>query len=399
MRKLKRGVVLAVTACMCAALFAGCGDDNKTTGSLDSLGATAASSDAASSDTSSSYTDELDAMTLQEYIEYYGSTVTLGEYIGLEYTMDDTEVDDSDVEAEIEDLLSSATTYEEDYESEAELGDTVNIDFVGYIDGVEFDGGSTEGEGYDLTLGSGALIDDFEDQIVGHVPGETFDVEVTFPDDYSTTNTDLNGADAVFETTLNYIQVATEPELTDEFIAENTDCSTVDEYREEVRLQLEEEYAETAYSYAQSDVMTAAIAYSTIDNLKVSEVESLQADIIASLEEEAESYGIDYATYIYYFYGYDDEDEFAEYVYGVCEESVKEKMVVCAIALAEGITVDDDEIAEYTQVIADDYGTTTDEIESYYPSSDLRYYALADKVMSFLMDNAVQVEDTDDTEE
>lgn len=389
MRKFKSGVVLAVTVCMCAAMLAGCGNDNKKTGSLGNSANTATSSDAVESVST-------EGMTIDEYKEFYGGSVTLGEYKGLEYTLESIEVDDDDIEDKISELISSATTYEEDYDSVAETGDTVNIDFVGYIDGETFDGGDTQGAGYDVTLGTNSLIDDFEDQIVGHKPGDTFTVEVTFPDDYSTENEELNGADASFETTLNYIQIATEPELTDEFIAANTDCSTVDEYREEIRSQLEAECEESAYTYAQSDVMTAAIGNATIENLYTSEIESLQADIISSLEEEATGYGIDYATYIYYFYGYDDEDAFAEYVYSVCEESVKEKMVVCAIAIAEDITVDDDEIAAYTQEMADDYGVTADEIESYYPASDIMYYTLADKVMAFLMDNAVEVAGTEE---
>lgn len=388
MKKFKSHVVFVVTACMCAAAFSGCGDDNKKTGSLSS---TETTSEAASESTGTASTED---MTIDEYKEFYGSSVTLGEYKGLKYTLNTAAVSDEDVENEITALISSSTTYEKDYDSVAKTGDTVNIDFVGYIDGEKFDGGDTQGGGYDVTLGTNSLIDDFEDQIAGHKPGETFDVEVTFPDNYSETDESLNGANAVFETTLNYIEVATEPELNDEFIAANTDCSTVDEYREEVRSNLETEAAENAYSYAQSDVMTAAIGNAVIDELPVSEVESLQSDIITSLQEEADSYGIDYATYIYYFYGYEDEEEFKQYVYSVCEESVKEKMVVCAIALAEDITVSDDEINSYKNEMAEDYGATVEEIESYYTASDIMYYTLADKVMDFLMDNAVETTET-----
>ena len=99
----------------------------------------------------------------------------------------------------------------------AENGDTVNIDFAGSIDGVAFDGGT--GSDYDLTLGSGTFIDGFEDQIVGHMPGETFDVNVTFPDDYQATN--LAGKDAVFATTLNYINEDVTPDLTDDWVSSN----------------------------------------------------------------------------------------------------------------------------------------------------------------------------------
>lgn len=96
-------------------------------------------------------------------------------------------------------------------------GDTVNIDYSGAMDGEVFDGGTAEG--YDLTLGSGRFIDGFEEQIVGHTPGETFDLTVTFPEDYNPT--DLAGKDAVFTVTLNYISETQIPELTDDFVKEN----------------------------------------------------------------------------------------------------------------------------------------------------------------------------------
>src|SRR5699024_9878611 len=96
-------------------------------------------------------------------------------------------------------------------------GDTVNIDYTGTIDGVAFDGGSATGDS--LTLGSGRFIDNFEEQIVGHMPGETFDVTVTFPEDYG--NEELNGKEAVFETTLNYIAETSLPELTDDWVTSN----------------------------------------------------------------------------------------------------------------------------------------------------------------------------------
>lgn len=98
---------------------------------------------------------------------------------------------------------SSAPTLDTEAGLTAKAGDTVNIDYVGKIDGKEFDGGSTNGQGTDLTLGSGTYIDNFEEQIEGHVTGETFDVTVTFPDDYGVA--DLRGKTAVFTTTLNGI--------------------------------------------------------------------------------------------------------------------------------------------------------------------------------------------------
>ena len=107
-----------------------------------------------------------------------------------------TETTDTQEQTDTETLVTDTSVAVED-------GDTVNIDYVGTIDGVEFGGGNTQGQGADLTIGSGTYIDDFEEQLIGHYVGETVEVDVTFPENYG--NDDLNGKDAVFEVTINGI--------------------------------------------------------------------------------------------------------------------------------------------------------------------------------------------------
>ena len=130
----------------------------------------------------------------------------------------------------INSVLASNKVASTDASLSAVEGDTVNIDYVGTIDGVEFEGGNTNGAGADLVLGSGSYIDDFEEQLYGSHPGDTVTVEVTFPEDY--TSEDLQGKDAVFEVTVNSIYVL--PDFTDEFVAENLSdvATTVEEYKE-----------------------------------------------------------------------------------------------------------------------------------------------------------------------
>ena len=141
----------------------------------------------------------------------------------IEYTEDD-------MTATINSLLSSNKEANTDASLTAVEGDTVNIDYVGTVDGVEFEGGNTNGAGTDLVLGSGSYVDDFEEQLYGSHPGDTVTVEVTFPEDY--TSEDLQGKDAVFEVTVNSIYVL--PDFTDEFVAEHLSdvATTVDEYKE-----------------------------------------------------------------------------------------------------------------------------------------------------------------------
>lgn len=110
---------------------------------------------------------------------------------------------DSTESSDTEDTSESQTSYSTDTSLTVEDGDTVNIDYIGTVDGVEFDGGNTNGQGTDLVIGSGSYIDDFEEQLIGAHPGNDVQVEVTFPDDYS--NADLQGKDAVFAVTINGI--------------------------------------------------------------------------------------------------------------------------------------------------------------------------------------------------
>ena len=142
--------------------------------------------------------------------------VKVGSYNGLTVEKTVHTVTDEAVDAELK-RVQERNARELTREGAAQNGDIADIDFEGFVDGVAFEGGKAEH--YNLTLGSGSFIPGFEDQIVGHMPGETFDVNVTFPDDYQATN--LAGKDAVFATTLNYINEDVTPDLTDDWVSSN----------------------------------------------------------------------------------------------------------------------------------------------------------------------------------
>ena len=142
----------------------------------------------------------------------------------------DVEYTDDKVQADIDNVLKEASYPDSDPALTIKDGDTVNIDYVGYIDGETFEGGNSEGNGYDLVIGSGSFIDDFEQQLIGSHPGDNVDVDVTFPDDYQN-DPSKAGKDARFEVVINSITVV--PELTDEFVQENQSdkASTAEELR------------------------------------------------------------------------------------------------------------------------------------------------------------------------
>ncbi len=183
--------------------------------------------------------------------------VTLPDYRNMEIPENISTVSPADVEQELNGRLEQYGTTEQVTDRAVESDDTVNIDYVGTIDGVEFQGGNTMGSGATVTIGVTNYIDDFLEQLVGHMPGDTFDVNVTFPEDYGEES--LNGKDAVFATTINYIQVTKTPELTDAFVAEHwkesDGWSTVAEAKQGV----EEELRETAVSeYLWQEIQTQA---------------------------------------------------------------------------------------------------------------------------------------------
>ena len=179
--------------------------------------------------------------------------VTLGEYKGLTIEVDLVEVTDEDVMSQI--ALETKQTVSE---GTVEEGDIVNIDYVGKIDGEEFEGGSAEG--YDLEIGSSTFIDGFEEGIIGMQTGETKDLELTFPEDYH--SEELDGLDVIFTVTVNSISRA--PELTDEVAGSIVEGMTAEAYQESVRQDLEEQAKENQKSDAQQKLLQAVYDNATI---------------------------------------------------------------------------------------------------------------------------------------
>lgn len=384
MRKLKKGCAIVLALALSMSLMTGCGDKGKNDDKKD----TKTQSEATATDAA----DE-NSETIGQLVDYYSQNVELGNYKGIEYTKADVDVTDDDVQKKVDEFVDGLATYDKDTTSKAKSGDTVNIDFVGTVDGEEFDGGNTNGSGYDLVLGSGSFIDGFEDQIVGHKAGDTFVVKVTFPEDYGRDN--LNGKDAEFKTTLNYIKIDKPATYNDELVAANTDYKTTKEYEESVKESLKADKAAAALASEQRDIMVNVMAKCKINDLPAEEIQANTDQLITSIKSQAESYGMDYATYIKLYYGYDDEDEFAQQVYEICQESLREKMVMCAIAKAENVTVTDQETEDYLNDYAKNNNVDVDSIKNSITDLDIKYNALAYKVMNdVLYKNAKAVDST-----
>lgn len=311
--------------------------------------------------------------------------VTLPEYTGIEMTADIYEVSEEEVQEEIDYILSLYAETEEVTDRAVEEGDTVNIDYVGTIDGEEFDGGSTDGEGTTVIIGTTEYIDDFLEQLIGHTPGETIEVEVTFPDDYSEES--LQGLDAVFTTTINYIEEEVTPEFTDDFVAENlTDdygWTTADEV---------EEYL---YNYLQDASEQEYLLTYLEENTEVSEIpEEIityeQNAMLNYYDYYASLYDMELEDFLNYFFDAESTEEFLEtYAEDIEEEALKD-LIYQAIAEDAGLLVSDDDVAAYFLEVNGDEDYS--ELEEYYGIGYIKYYILVNEtVPSYLQENASRV--------
>ncbi|HIW84056.1 MAG TPA: trigger factor [Candidatus Dorea gallistercoris] len=316
--------------------------------------------------------------------------IKITKYKGVEVDEVDkpAEITDEDVDAAIQSTLESEATTTEITDRAVESGDTVSIDFVGRVDGEEFEGGSAQD--YPLTIGSGVFIEGFEDSIIGHNVGDTFDWNGTFPEDYG--NADMAGKAVVFTITVNSITVDEVPELTDDLVKTlSEESTTVDEYREEVKKDLEEESQVSYDATLEQNAWQAVLENTEVKEYPEGEVEEFADSLIQQYKEAAEYYQMDYETFIEEQMGYATEDFEAE-VEAVAQESVKDEMAVEAIADKENIELTDEAYEEQLGILAENYGYEDgDAMKEAFDEEELRSAALKNLVMEFVKDNCIQV--------
>ena len=248
-------------------------------------------------------------------------------------------------------VLASFATDTQVTDRAAADGDTVNIDYVGRIDGVAFDGGDSQGNGYDLTLGSGTFIDGFEDQIVGHTPGETFDVTVTFPEGYSdSTDSEgntvvLSGKKAVFSVTLNYISEKVLPELTDAWVAENYGESDGVHTVEELKAL----YQKMLYNTnLQNAIMDDLLANSTFKELPKEVTDYQVNQCLNYYYTMAQYYGYDLDSFLQAAAGYNSADDLLDAMSDSITEYAREALLYQAVAEAMDIAPTQEQIDTYS---------------------------------------------------
>ncbi len=306
--------------------------------------------------------------------------VTSLEYKGIELPKSVKEASEEDIEEQIDIILEEYVTYEQIKEGTIEDGTTVNIDYVGSVDGVPFEGGSTGGQGTDVTIGVTNYIDGFLDQLIGHKPGETFDINVTFPDPYPN-NTDLSGKPAVFNITVNYIQGdKIEAELTDEIAAE---------YGFDTKEDLIADISAWLIASQASEAFNTVAEKAVCENIPDSVIEYFKARDKAEYTNYAKSYGMTLEDFLKNVGGYDSLDAYYEEQMENYITEAKFYLVAQAIAELENIVITSEDVTASAYAgYVEDYG------EAYIKQVIL----IQDVIPVFIVDNATLVDNVDEAE-
>ncbi|MGM9669910.1 MAG: trigger factor [Faecousia sp.] len=308
--------------------------------------------------------------------------VTLGEYKGLEVERAEAVVTDEQVDAEI-DRMAKNVSSTENVEREAQMGDTANIDFEGFDNGVPFDGG--KGEKFDLVLGSGSFVPGFEEQIVGMNVGEEKDIDITFPENYTP---ELAGKSVVFHVKLNKLTVTVAPELDDEFAKDVSEFDTLEELKADIRAKkLEQAQKQIQNAFEQACIDKAA------GNTTV--------ELPSGLVEEELDRQMERFAYQLQMSGYSVE-QYAKMMGGdmntmrnafrpAAEKQAKANVTLAKIVEVEGLTATDEEIeAEYNSMAAE-YEMEVEKIKGMVPADEIRTGLTTRKAVKLIADSAVAV--------
>ena len=321
------------------------------------------------------------SVTLTLTTEVYPE-VTLGQYKGLEVEKAEVSVSDEQVQAEL-DRMAQNVASTETVERAAEMGDTANIDFEGFDNGVAFEGG--KGDNFDLKLGSGQFVPGFEEQIVGMTAGEEKDIDITFPENY---HADLAGKPVVFHVKLNKVTVTNVPEQDDEFAKDVSEFDTLEALKADIRAKAQEQAEKNAQSAFENAAVEKAAENTTVDMPK--------ALVEAELDTQMERFG-----YQLQMSGYSME-QYAKMMGGdmntmrnafrpAAEKQAKISVTLEKIVEAEGLTVTDEEIEEEFKSLAEQYQLELDKVKEMVPMGELTGSLTTRKAVKVIVDSAVAV--------
>ena len=310
--------------------------------------------------------------------------VTLGQYKGLSAERYPAEVDEDEIGYELE-AARKRNSRKVDVEREAQMGDVANIDFDGYLNGERFDGGKAEA--YDLELGSGSFVPGFEEQIVGMNIGDEKDIDITFPENYAP---ELAGKAVVFKIKLNNLSVNELPELDDEFAKDNG-FDTLDEYKADVKADLEKRKTEQREGEVRADLMHKAVENMTVEVPEVMVKEKAEeiirnyarnfgvTDNSIPMDKLCEMLGL-------------NEEAMKTSIMPAAEAQVKNDLLLEAIVAAEGFAPTEEETEEYIAKTAEKLGAKAEELKQYFGVDFIAEEQKKEMASNIIFDTAIITE-------
>ena len=312
--------------------------------------------------------------------------VTVDGYKGLKATKKIAPVTDEDIDEDLKRLQERNARMVSVEDRAAEMGDTVTLDFEGFVDGVAFDGG--KGENHALELGSGNFIPGFEEQLVGTKVDDEPEVKVTFPEDYHAK--ELAGKEAIFKCKIDKIEKKELPAIDDDLIKDGTDFETLDEYKADVRKRLEEQRSKAADQAVEEQLVDGLIGCLTAD-IPAAMYERAIDDEIRGQSYRMQSMGISMEMYLQYT-GM-DQAAFRESLRERAEKQVKVRLALEGVAKAENIEVSAEDVeAEYAKC-AEQYKVDVDTVKKSIPESAIKEDLAVSKAMDLVKENAVVAEE------
>ena len=308
--------------------------------------------------------------------------VKLGQYKGLEAPKAEVKVAAADVNARLKEMADRNSRLVS-VERAVKKGDTADIDFEGFDNGVAFDGG--KGENFDLEIGSGSFVPGFEEQLIGMKAGEEKDIDITFPENYTP---ELAGKPVVFHVKVNEVKVKEVPALDDEFAKDVSEFDTLKDLKADIKKKLTAERTEAAQR-AFEDVLMAKVAEGVEADVPHEMVDLQAEQMTEGFKQQLASQGIPFDQYLKM--TNTTEADFKSQAYGPAEQQVKMDLAISAIVKAENLEATDDEVEAEMKKVADRYGMDLDTVKKYLRPEEVKEQVIREKVIKLVADNAVAV--------
>ena len=308
--------------------------------------------------------------------------VKLGQYKGLEAPKAEVKVAAADVNARLKEMADRNSRLVS-VDRAVKKGDTADIDFEGFDNGVAFDGG--KGENFDLEIGSGSFVPGFEDQLIGMKAGEEKDIDITFPKDYTP---ELAGKPVVFHVKVNEVKVKEVPALDDEFAKDVSEFDTLKDLKADIKKKLTAERTEAAQR-AFEDVLMAKVAEGVEADVPHEMVDLQAEQMTEGFKQQLAAQGIPFDQYLKM--TNTTEADFKSQAYGPAEQQVKMDLAISAIVKAESLEVSDDEVEAEMKKVADKYGMDLDTVKKYLRPEEVKEQVIREKVIKLVADSAVAV--------